>query len=146
MKKNGYTLIELIVTIGLLATASTVVLINMIGMKGNQDIEQEDKFKETIESAACAYMDMIEQTKLREVCKINDTLDDCKIPLEILISSQLELVESTLKDPATNCTTTQEKDNIYVQVNFKQSTVNGKTVKEKTCKFVRTKEEMCNAS
>ena len=138
MKKNGYTLIELIVTIGLIATAATVILLNVVGMKSNQDEDNSKRFKKAIEAAACSYIDMSDKIDQRNKCKNNND-DNCKIPLSTLLDDKYALVDIDLKDPETNCTAEKEKDRIYVKVEFVGSP------KEKKCTFVRTSKEMCKS-
>ena len=138
MKKNGYTLIELIVTIGLIATAATVILLNVVGMKSNQDEDNSKRFKKAIEDAACSYIDMSDKIDQRNKCKNNND-DNCKIPLSTLLDDKYALVDIDLKDPETNCTAEKEKDRIYVKVEFVGSP------KEKKCTFVRTSKEMCKS-
>ncbi len=141
MKKNGYTLIELIVTIGLIATAATIILLNVVGMKSNQDEDNSQRFKKAIEAAACSYIDMSETEimELRNHCKSSSD-DRCKISLSTLLNDKYALVDIDLKDPETNCTAEKEKDKIYVKIDFGSG-----TIKEKKCTFVRTSKEMCKS-
>ena len=141
MKKNGYTLIELIVTIGLIATAATVILLNVVGMKSNQDEDNSKRFKKAIEDAACSYIDMSETEimELRNHCKSSSD-NRCNIPLSKLLDDKYALVDIDLKDPETNCTAEKEKDKIYVKIDFGSG-----TIKEKKCTFVRTSKEMCKS-
>ena len=145
MKKNGYTLVELIVTIGLIATAATVILVNMVGLRSDQDIDNSKKFEQAIESAACTYIDMSEQSiqELRNKCKNNYNETDCTISLEVLVNDTVALVDPDFKDPQTNCTVDQEKDKIAVNISFEKTTSNGRTVYEKKCKFIRKENKNC---
>ena len=135
MKKNGYTLVELILTIGLLATASTIILVNMVGIKDNQEKQNSKKFEEAVSSAACAYIDMLGQTELRKSCKSSG----CNIQLSTLISDSVALVDPELKDPATNCTAEKEQSRIYVRITFPKTS----GIYEKKCEFKRTSEVVC---
>lgn len=56
MKKNGFTLIELIVTIGLLGLVGVVISVNTINLINKQKVKKEEEFKEVIEEAACTYV------------------------------------------------------------------------------------------
>ena len=146
MKKNGYTLVELILTIGLLATASTIVLINMVGMKSSQDQERQDRFQKSIESAACAYVDTmmfsersVNRDKIKSDCKVasDSSKSTCQIYLSELVDDELALVDTELKDPETNQTAYQERENIYVFVYFKNVGTNANPIYEKNCEFKR---------
>ena len=138
MKKNGYTLVELIVTIGLIATAATVILVNMVGMRSDQDIDNSKKFEKAIESAACTYIDMSDPNIVdkRNKCKTNYSDADCMIKLEVLLNDTIALVDPDLKDPKTNCTAEKEKNKVYIKIKFEKSTSNGRTVYEKKCEFI----------
>ena len=145
MKKNGYTLIELIVTIALIAIAATVIMANMVGMRDNQANDNFKKYKKTIETAACVYIDMYDNGTLRETCKSSAT--GCEIPLYKLIGDEKEntslgLLDPDLKDPKTKCTASAEKSRVSINVKFVASTVNGKTVYEKKCEM-NNPVEMC---
>lgn len=138
MKKNGFTLVELIATITLIALIATVILINVVGMKSNQDETMAKRFKTTVEEAACTYIDLSTQTELRNICKSNSNNSRCNIPLSVLISDAVALMDANSKDYETNCTASQEQERVYVHVFFE-----GTTLKEKKCEFKRTSKEVC---
>ena len=54
MKKNGYTLVELIITMALLALASTVIIVNMQGVESKQNKSLKERRIAEIEQAACS--------------------------------------------------------------------------------------------
>lgn len=56
MKKNGFTFVELIVIIGLLALLAIVIATNMVGLQGKQQDKNYEAFKKKIESATCLYI------------------------------------------------------------------------------------------
>ena len=145
MKKNGYTLVELIVTIGLIATAATIILVNMVGMRSDQDIDNSKKFKNAIAAAACTYIDMSDSeiAKNRNLCKSDHDNSACRVNLEVLLNDTIALVDPDLKDPETNCTAEKEKDKIYVMISFEESITNGRKVYEKKCEFNRTEMTKC---
>ena len=64
-KKNGFTLIELISTIGLLAILAVVILANVVGMKSNEEARYSQRFDKSLEEAACSYVDMLEYAAYR---------------------------------------------------------------------------------
>ncbi len=149
MKKNGYTLIELILTIALLATASTIIIVNMVGLKGNQDQDRQNRFEDSVASAACAYVDTISMVSTRDNiknnCQNNSTNSICYISLATLVDNSVALVDPDLKDPLTNCTAekNEEKNNVRVYIHFDKTKVNGQDVYEKKCEFQRIKVEEC---
>ncbi len=57
MEKNGFTLIELIITIGLLAILGTMIASNMLGVQSKQMESNYESYKEQIADAACLVMD-----------------------------------------------------------------------------------------
>lgn len=170
MKKNGYTLVELILTIGLLATASTIVIVNMVGLKGNQDQDRLKRFEDSIASAACAYIDTIENTDRRAYIKSNCinnngiNNNNCYVKLEELVDNSVALVDLELKDPLTN----KKVENLVQKQKYNPSTnryeyvgtacirvyvhfverndiaqVDGVKIKEKQCEFKRLAGEGC---
>lgn len=128
-KKNGFTIIELIATITLLAVFSVVVLLNMTGLKTAEDNKNIERFNNHIEEAACSYIDMIENTSLRSSCKSSG----CNIYLSQLIASDIALVDSDAIDPYTNMKVESEKDCVYVQISWEQKD----NYKEKKCEMKR---------
>ena len=132
-KKNGFTLIELIAAMALLAILSTVVLVNMVGIKHNQEEAQSVRFENDIEEAACTYIDMSTNSELRQRCKSDSSRNECKIKLDTLISDSVALIEPDLFDPLTNKKAIEEKDDIYVQIKWE----NKSGYKEKKCEMKR---------
>ena len=55
MNKKGFTLVELMATIGLLAIMSLVIGVNITSILKNTKQREEDFNKEQIEKAACVY-------------------------------------------------------------------------------------------
>lgn len=62
MKNKGFTLVELIVTIAILATISVVVGVSLSGMLSRQDDKDLRNYYRTIEKAACAYIEVTGKT------------------------------------------------------------------------------------
>ena len=88
MKKNGFTLIEILVVIVLLAAVSVTVGVNMSGMAERQKEKQIKTYKETLEKAACVY------------AETNNILTDSEVTIKVLIDEGL--VNKNLKNPETN--------------------------------------------
>ena len=132
-KSKGFTLIELIATVALIAFLATVILINMTGVKSNEEQSAASTYIKNVQEAACTYIDMSNQTELREQCKSNANSSACNISLRTLISDSVALIDENLLNPATNKTAKQEQDEVYVKVSWQTS--NG--YKEKKCEFKR---------
>ena len=135
MKKNGFTLIEMIATIVLLAAMATVILVSMTGVKNNEDESSIKDFKEKVEEAACTYIDLAIQTNFRNKCKEGIYSESqCRISLSTLIRDDIALLDPETVDPSNNKKLRDEKDNIYVQIKW----VNNDGYKEKKCEMVRS--------
>jgi len=55
MKRSGFTLVELIVTIALLGMVGIVISMNMISVINKEKDKDKAEFKSIMEEAACAY-------------------------------------------------------------------------------------------
>lgn len=97
MKKNGFTLIEILVVIVLLAAVSVTVGVNMSGMAERQKEKQIKTYKETLEKAACVY------------AETNNILTDSEVTIKNLIDAGL--VSKNLKNPETNDTVSKDENN-----------------------------------
>lgn len=60
MNNRGFTLIELIITISLLAMLFSLIATNMVGLQGRQQESNYKNYKLEIESAACLFMDSVD--------------------------------------------------------------------------------------
>lgn len=58
MKKNGFTLIEILVVIALLAAVSVTVGVSMSGMTKRENEKKIKEYQTTIEEAACVYAEV----------------------------------------------------------------------------------------
>jgi len=148
MKKNGFTLIEMIAAVVLIALVGTVILVNMTGIKSDEEQKSLTRYEKSIEEAACTYVDMSVNSTLREACKSNSDQDICKIYLRVLIGGEPEygsftneekearkfaLIDPNYKNPDNDKTAEEEKDSIYVWVHW---TIDGST-KVKECTINR---------
>ena len=66
MKNKGFTLIELIITITLVAVISLSIGVSVSGMLSRQKEKQAEELKKTIEEAACVYSE-VEDTSATSV-------------------------------------------------------------------------------
>ncbi len=95
MKNNkGFTLIELIVTIGIMILIGMIIVNNMSGLLSEQNDTEYDNFKKNLEESACIYVETKWDTTKRSSCKSNN---NCSISVDELI--QEGLIEDNLKDP-----------------------------------------------
>ena len=98
MKKNGFTLIEILVVIVLLAAVSVAVGVNMSGMNERQKAKQIKEYNETLEKAACVY------------AETNNILTNSEVTVKKLIDSGF--INKNLKNPETNDTVTSDGNKI----------------------------------
>ena len=69
MNNKGFTMIELLIIIGLLGIVSIMMAINMSGILGSEKEDEYENFKQAIESAACTYIDKQANVDLRNQFK-----------------------------------------------------------------------------
>ncbi len=111
MKKNGFTLIEILVVIVLAAAISVTIGVSMQGMQERQTEKEIKEYKETLEKAACVY------------AEINNITSDTKVTVDTLIKKGL--IKKNLNNPETNKTAEDESSKTIV-ISWTNS--------EKTCK------------
>ena len=111
MKKNGFTLIEILVVIVLAAAISVTIGVSMQGMQERQTKKEIKEYKETLEKAACVYVE------------INNITSYTEVTVDTLIKTGL--IKKNLKNPETNKTAEDESSKSIII-----SWTNG----EKTCK------------
>ena len=152
MNSKGFTLIEMLVTIGLLALAATVIAVNMTGIQSNTNETEIKRFHTKIATSGCMYVDKgqvlksLDNTtkdlklgnntsncessyKTRDACKNNS--NGCYVCLSTIIDEGL--IEDTLYDPETNKKTQEEENEIKVHIKWE----NNNGYKEKKCYFCR---------
>ncbi len=126
MKKNGFTFVELIVIIGLLALLAIIIGTNMVGLQGKQQDKNYEAFKKKLESAACLYIEKSNPesykgtgtwNNFRSTCR---STSGCNVNLGWLIEEGLiseDLANPSIEDDKK----TEEKENAVV--NMKNKTV-----------------------
>ena len=141
MKRKGFTLVEIIVVIALIAIVSTIIIVNMTGVQQNTNEVEIKRFKDKISSAACQYVDKGTNLVLstdkncstdarltsRDDCKENP--DGCFVCLSTLIEEGLIDQESV--DPNTNKKLKEENTAVRVRVKW----VKDGDTKKKVCEF-----------
>ncbi len=96
MKNNkGFTLIELIVTIGIMILIGLVIVNNMTGLFSNQEDKNYEEFVSQLQEAACLYVETSEFKNDRAACKANG----CNIKIQNLIEKGY--IKDTLENPKT---------------------------------------------
>lgn len=97
MKKNGYTLIELIAVIVIIGLVSTIVVLNFDNIIGKSDNKKEQSFTKDLEKSACVYIDLKENITYKNTCYPSK---HCSVTASQLITSGL--ISDELIDPTTN--------------------------------------------
>ncbi len=93
--KKGFTLIELIVTIGIMVLLGIVIVVNMSGILSSQNDSDYEAFKNKLQDAACIYVETNWEEEKRKECK---NRNDCTIKVVELIKEGL--IEDTIKNPS----------------------------------------------
>ncbi len=76
MKNRGFTLLELIVVIGLLSLIGTIVIINVRGSYDDTNQKFCNSFVDEIEDAACIYVVTHECKKSNCVVRVSDLISE----------------------------------------------------------------------
>ena len=99
MKKKGFTLIELIITIGVMVLVGLVIVTNMTGLFSKNEDQDYENFRKKIENAACIYAEKDVWKENKNKCKNHTSGANCVITITTLIKAGL--IEESLKDPNT---------------------------------------------
>ncbi|MBO4245185.1 MAG: hypothetical protein J5892_00385 [Bacilli bacterium] len=105
MKKNGFTIAELLVTLGLIAIMGLIIVNNVVALSNRQDEKEYEEFKSRVEKAACVYAGLDENNA---ECG-NKT---CIVSVGTLISEGL--IEDYVVNPKTQ-TEVDTSVNVYVK-------------------------------
>lgn len=100
MNKKGFTLIEVLLVIVLVATISVTVGVSMAGMQERQLNKEINNYNETLEEAGCVYAEM------------KNITSDTEVTVETLINEGL--ISKNLKIPNTKKTIESDKNKIVV--------------------------------
>lgn len=130
MKKNGYTLVELIITMALLALASTVIIVNMQGVESKQNKSLKERRIAEIEKAACSAIDSLQAEIITGQNRDNCLANGCKIKLSKLVSEGI--IDEDLDFDSDGTKIVDIKDLYLVSIKW-DTTSDG--YKEKKCKF-----------
>lgn len=129
MNNKGFTLVELIVVIVLIALIGTVVVINIVGMQSDEDSMTEERFEQRLAMSGCTYIDMLENIDIRTTWK-NDGADH-RVSIGTLIDKGL--IDGDSIDPKTNKKLSEESSSLSIKIKW----INDGSYKKKTCTFER---------
>ncbi len=107
MKKSGFTLIEIIVVIALLAAISVTVGVSMTGLFGKEEDKKYNAYKTEIENAACLYVEINNITTAETISK------------ETIVRAGL--IKKDLKNPKNNKTILEDSTIIGVKVSWENN-------------------------
>lgn len=109
MKNNkGFTLIEVIATIGIMILVGLVIVNNMSGILSKNQDEEYKNFKKEIEESACMYVEV----------KKTDCITNrgCEVSIKELIENGY--IADNLKDPSTNKKVIENENKYKVNVSW----------------------------
>ena len=112
MKNNGFTLVELIITITLIAIISVSIGVSINGMLSRQEEDQAEQYAKDIADAACVY------------AEVNDITTNSTVTIHELISAGL--LSKDLINPISDRPITDYNDN-EVTITWSNN--------EKTCSY-----------
>lgn len=81
-KNNGFTLVELLASIVIIAILSTVVVVSFDKMMDKKDDKLKKEFKDQAEKAACTFIESTEYSFIKTSCYPN-----CHVEFESLIKA-----------------------------------------------------------
>lgn len=121
MNKKGFTLTELILTIGLLAVIGLVIVTNMSGLLEKNKEDNYQNFVKAIEEAACTYIELKTARTYLNIDECKTT--GCTIKVKKIVEEGL-LTEEEIISPKTNQSVAENN----VSITYPN--------KKKTCQFV----------
>ena len=113
MENKGFTLIELIVTIAIMALIGVVISTNMLGLFSNEEDKKYEEFISQIEDAACIYVETVWSDSTRTNCRATN---NCTVTINQLI--QKGYISDDLKDPSTGLLVTSNQNEYKVTVSW----------------------------
>lgn len=112
MNKKGFTLIEVLLVIVLLAAVSVTVGVNMSAVSNRNNLKEIENYKKQIEDAACLY------------AEVNNITENKTITIKRLLSDGF--LRNDMINPETKESITKEED-IKIEITFENN--------EKICKM-----------
>ena len=92
MNNKGFTLIEILVVIVILAAVSVTVGVNMSGMQERQNQKEIKEYNNTLLKAACLYAETIDDTVV--TISVEDLLKEGLVRKNLINPETKETVES----------------------------------------------------
>lgn len=102
MRRNGFTLIELIAAIAIMVVISVIVTVNLSNISKNNETKRYNEFKQQVADAACVYIDLSQNRTIKSSCYSNCIVNVGTLVTEGLITSDLinpkteEAIDQTL--------------------------------------------------
>lgn len=121
---KGFTFMELLIVIALLAVIAVIISTNMVGLQGKQTEKEYKNYVDKLETAACTYFEKNEYATGKQECRNNPSSNYCKITIDTLISKGL--IAEDLYNPKEGKDVIEFKDD-YVLISY----IDG----EKTCEL-----------
>lgn len=110
MNKKGFTLIETIMVIAILALLMLILVPNVISLINKNNIKSCQNLEASIKNAAKVYV-ANNKYQLGFSCNASETTSIVKIPIQDLIDSgDLKLQNDNLVNPKNNSTIKQDKE------------------------------------
>ncbi len=110
MNKKGFTLIETIMVIAILALLMLILVPNVISLINKNNIKSCQNLEASIKNAAKVYV-ANNKYQLGFSCNASETTSIVKIPIQNLIDSgDLKLQNDNLVNPKNNSTIKQDKE------------------------------------
>lgn len=120
---KGFTIIELIATIGIMLLMGTVIINNTVSFLSKQKDEEYLFFKKKLEDGACIYVEVALSREDRNNCKMNG----CFVSVDNLI--ERGYIDDKLKNPTNGDLVRENEEKYKVNVrwvdNVKTCKVNG---------------------
>ncbi len=121
MKKNGFTLVEIIVTLGIMALIGVVIAGNFSGLFSEQEDKDYEAFVKQIEDSACMYVETAFTANEKSNCRKNT----CTITVDKLVGRGY--LDEELVDPSTGDKVMENQSKYKVTVSWPNNV--------KTCKM-----------
>jgi prepilin-type N-terminal cleavage/methylation domain-containing protein len=97
VNKKGYTLVEIIAVLVIIALIATIVILNFDNSIEKTNTKKEQAFVNDLQKAACVYIDLIENATYKQSCYSSNL---CTVSASQLILSGM--ISDDLIDPTTN--------------------------------------------
>ena len=114
MNKKGFTLVELMAAIIIMAILTIVVTVNLSKTQEKSENKRIAQFKQQVEDAACTYIDLTINRSVRDNPSICPSVSRCIVTYDLLVSDGL--LSADLTNPASGNKAID--DNISVKITW----------------------------